>query len=404
MIWSNRWAGRSILYVVTLTGILTPLPLVALSQYNHPHADDYCAAVWADIWGLLGAQGYVYLNWSGRYFATLLRTTSPITFRWIAGYKVVTLFLLLLFPVSLYWLIDRALRTKPLETAALTSGVFTTFVFGMPSIASGFYWFSGAVTYVFSAILFMFLLGFLIQLYEGEGRTRPKVLACCFLLLAVVGSNETLMFIWGLFVGVTTMIQLVYRGVLDRFWVVLLFLSLTSCLIVLNAPGNDIRLATFAQGSIYPTDVKLIGSIGAAARSSMIRAFDQAWHWLFASPLWLFSLLVLPMAAVYSGDKVKSARSLYQVSLPLVVIVEAMLFTAAYFPSYLGDELCRIAHGERDFSLLFVGLALFPLAGRTEVSEVDTPHQGAGLGRPAAVSRGHDFSPGRAQQYWNRIP
>ena len=89
MTFSLARKGFSVLLLTAL------LPFGLLSFFNHPFMDDYYNAANARRLGLWAAQQDLYLQWSGRYFSSLLVTAAnPMHRDWYNGLRITPLLFL----------------------------------------------------------------------------------------------------------------------------------------------------------------------------------------------------------------------------------------------------------------------------------------------------------------------
>jgi len=77
------------------------VPFFLLALFTHPAADDFVYAAWAEDLGLVGVQQFWYVNWCGRYTATLVQTGFPLAVDMTRAYPLVPLALLAGWVVSL---------------------------------------------------------------------------------------------------------------------------------------------------------------------------------------------------------------------------------------------------------------------------------------------------------------
>lgn len=137
---------------LTLLGIL---PLLQLSFYNHPSADDYMYAtntyrVWNETHSLLQVlkeavvtSAEFYQNWQGLYTSAFILALQPAIFG--EGYYALTGFLMLgiLYAGNFYftdYVLHKRLQCSRLESFACGCIISFVMVQWMPSVVQGLYW------------------------------------------------------------------------------------------------------------------------------------------------------------------------------------------------------------------------------------------------------------------------
>ncbi len=246
-----------------------------------PSADDYAYAnlvLGQDFWK---SQLDSYIGWSSRYTATFFIT-------WLAGYHLqsywfipwVTICLLLFSFSFLYWTVFYSLKRKkdffifPLSFFALylSSSIAGH---GVGVINEGFFWLSGAITYQLGAVFYFLFIAFFIWMGRNKSKLLYGLLASFFLILSM-GSNETLML---LNVGTVIILLWFWRAHLQGGFFIISLITLVCFVIVLFAPGNNVRLAT-AQGHDF-----------FSALGICVEKLVETYFYAFINPaLWLFVL------------------------------------------------------------------------------------------------------------------
>lgn len=308
---------------LTLAVVLTTLvPYFVLSFFAYPSTDDFAYANHVLQHGVWGAQSHIYQTWSGRYVANLLLSLNPVAQKWIWGFPILPLLLLLGLWGSLYflcrqWSGKQISRSEGFFIASFLLSLVLSF---MQIPVQAFYWLAGSVTYTLPLILATFAAGLGLDLFR-DGELAPARWA--FLFLAgplIVGCNETIMLQWmtGLVV-VQIFFWLQYRrwplplGILTA-------LSLAGAVVVIKAPGNAVRTSHFADA--HRPFYALYRTVGASLEHLV----------QFLSPaLLLFSLLFIAWA-------IQNRERLAQLFAPQVpawiprAAFGMMLFTA-FFPA-----------------------------------------------------------------------
>ncbi|MBS1614727.1 MAG: hypothetical protein JST06_01260 [Bacteroidetes bacterium] len=247
-IFSTQWDGRFRLprllpALIIVFSCLLLLLLSTLFCYVHPSIlDDYENIAWL---GFLKRQGYLFLEWSGRYFSNAAVSLSPLRGHSLTDYRWVLLGVFLLFTVSFLTLLLALLRRfskapVPVRLATALAGI-VLFCNNIPSLQEGFFWYSSAMTYMLpvAAAFGMFSL-----LFYAEASASPSWFTRIFaLLLAIValGGNETL------YICLPIVFVLWWQArrradiVRQKFYFWLLLTTVLCLLISLLAPGNYVR-------------------------------------------------------------------------------------------------------------------------------------------------------------------
>ena len=160
------------LWSVIILAVLSALPLLWLSFYNHPSADDYMYAaetyrVWNEthsIWQVIKAavqtSAEFYENWQGLYVSAFVLALQPAVFG-EQFYALTGFFMFaILYGGNLFFchqVFYRQLGCRRLESTAYGCMLSFVMVQWMPSVVQGLYWFNGAMNYVlFFALLEVF--------------------------------------------------------------------------------------------------------------------------------------------------------------------------------------------------------------------------------------------------------
>jgi hypothetical protein len=231
---------------ILLLGILTIIPFILLSFYNHPSIDDFGVSAKTINLGFWKAQITWYMLWSGRYFANALIGLDPLVIHNLVLYRFIPPFLFVVLLLSLYHLGNKVF-TGLNKRGILTLSIlfFILFFYNMPDVAEGYYWFTGSVTYQFANILALFLLGFIIQLFETN-RTK-YLLASIVLTFMIIGSTETSMIYIDSILGIIFLFTSIQHKKIQYKLGILLICAGIFSFISITAPGNSVRSSTYMQ-------------------------------------------------------------------------------------------------------------------------------------------------------------
>lgn len=265
---STKTATAS-LALLTLASLAVILLFVALGQYAHPSADDFCMAegvqregLWAHLWNH-------YHEWSGRYSGNALYAIYPLLSGGLLyGYKFIALLLLLSLFTATAFFLARLFLTRMNDFTVVTSSLAFTavYVLGLRSPASSLYWMAGSLSYLSANILLLVMAGLMLQLadrqYAGK-RAGFTFAALAVVLVLAVGANETGMLMAAAAVTFMLLARLRKGWRLAWPWLALFAIAAICSAIVYFAPGNTVRESTFRYGHDLLRSIK--GSLGMGA-------------------------------------------------------------------------------------------------------------------------------------------
>lgn len=320
-------------------GLLASLiPYFILAFFSYPSTDDFAYATKVLDFGFWAGQFETYNTWSGRYFATLLLSFNPVAQKWIWGFPLLPIALLLGLWGSLWYALNSALQAAT-DAAAdnadndrrpsllskkqifwLATTLFSIFLSHIQTPVQAFYWMAGAVTYTVPLILVSFAVGLFFKLYRQGKLYFRHWLALLIFAPIIVGSNETIMLQWMALLSL--LLYFLFRkyrkvnlGLLGVF-----LLSFMGSLVVILAPGNKVRTSHFQDAhrpfyAIYRT-------IGACIEHSVQ---------FLSLPLILLSLVVLGWTL--QNREAVLARIPSRMPKWLIFGFFSTMMTSAFFPS-----------------------------------------------------------------------
>src|SRR5207253_2873138 len=83
-----------------------------LTFFCHPAYDDFCNTARALKMGIIESQVFVYNNFDGRFFAVAISNLNPLKFGNFAGYKAVSLLIILLTFLSIFAFLSALLKSN----------------------------------------------------------------------------------------------------------------------------------------------------------------------------------------------------------------------------------------------------------------------------------------------------
>ena len=265
------------------------LPFLILFFFNHPSADDWGLAENTKMRGFLEIQEHYYKNWTGKFFSNAVLSYNPLYFNSLTGYKMLTLFLLILFIYILYALIKQltknAISFK--ERLLITLSIIFLYLYKMPSLSQSFYWLTASVVYQLGLMMIMVFLLLYSKITDPQDTSSEKLLTflSVLLLIAVAGCSEMSMVTGVLMISLLVLSKIITEKKINSRLILYSFTTALSSYVLLSAPGNNVR------GSQYPDSHKLLPSV----ITTLSTMADYFISWILMSPLLFITLLIIPI-------------------------------------------------------------------------------------------------------------
>lgn len=255
----KKLSVRIIAAVLMLLFLLSLIPLLAISFYNRPAADDYSFGIltvhtWREtnsvFQTILTAFSQVkktYLDWQGTFSAIFLFALQPGVFG--EQYYFITTFLMLgifvigtfyfLYIVCTYYMKMEKSGWLIVSVCVLTLSIQLVF-----SARESFYWFNGGVYYTFYYSISLILFGIVLRIRDRKKKSVIQIMIAGLLAFFIGGGNYT--------TALVTAILLFFLAILFTYqknpskiavWIVL-GLLLIGLGISAAAPGNAVRAAS----------------------------------------------------------------------------------------------------------------------------------------------------------------
>lgn len=340
-----------IAYRMLLAGVLLSfIPLLFISKYNHMSADDYSYGLkthkaWEETHSIgetIKAAGEQvadsYESWQGTFTSIFLMALQPGVFG-EQYYWIGAVFLILLYGVSFY-IFGHVMLTKLLHAEKYQAGIVTLIMLllctqWLQAPVQAFYFYNAGVHYIFMFAMLLFALCLQVLLAAGTKKRAWCAAGGAVLGFLIGGGNYVTAFLY-LLLFITILSVSVLLQYKDREksrnigWQILpVLLFLCSFFISVIAPGN------FHRGDKFE-DVSPMKAIGLSFQYSM----EGCNIWMTLSIVCIF-LLLLPLVA----GMVK--KTSFSFPLPgLAVIYAYCLFAAMYAPTcyalgFPGAGRCR---------------------------------------------------------------
>jgi hypothetical protein len=314
------------LFLISL--LLLFIPYIYISQYASPVADDFIYAARGRENPLLGLLIHQYLGWSGRYCANILVFINPIAYNSFLIYKLVPVVLIVLIILSHLFFVASLMgkhqnRMQSVIIALLISGLF---LYQMPILSEGIYWYTGAVTYQLATVFVTFYISLLIRYTQGWLLFNSKVIhigLLTLLLIAGIGFNEVHLIALALFAGISLFVVMKKKLQHRTFFMYLFVITFVFSCMMFFAPGNENR------ASMAVSNHRFLYSL-ALSFAQVIRFFLD---WTSSIPLLIVSFLYYFLNRKLSENNPLFSVSFYVSPFYSTVMLFVVIFIAV-FPPY----------------------------------------------------------------------
>ena len=272
----NRLIGR--LYIGL--GVILLVPAVTnayVGWFSRYMADDYCTVGVLRVSGFTQSQVYWYTSWSGRFAFTFFVNVAELIGPGLVRFLPAAIILLWL--AALVFLIHRMLYTLGYQShtgivLSLAAVILLGTLWGAPNIYQSIYWQTGLLTYVVPLVLLSGYLGWLLLRRPRQqlGRAARAMIAVSGATAFVIGgfseTNLSLQMLALLLLLTISVYQVKKKSrVVDRWLIVAgLVGSLAAAIVIIAAPGNDVR-----QG-LMPTPSAPVEWLGRTASDVLLFA------------------------------------------------------------------------------------------------------------------------------------
>ena len=303
------------------------LPFLLLSFFNHPSSDDFCIASRVNAVGFLKTQVQTYKGSSGLYFGTALHGIQPLTFNWMVGYKIIPFLVIILFSFALFSFIKEftspAFTTR--ENLLMSLSLFALYLYGMPSVPEGFYWYTGMAAYQVGNILLLFFLIVIIRFCtpKRKGNRQKLFILAVLLIIAIVGLNLITTVLLSLLLLSLFVIRTARTKTVDWFFAALLLVAGIASTVVIVAPGFEVRSTT--AHSPYKHDIFF------ALSSSADLLGNNIYQWIVHTPLLLLTLLYIPYGGALANEQ-RGVRNFFSLHPIVALSLYGLFLIALFFP------------------------------------------------------------------------
>jgi len=318
-------------WLVFLSGSVALLPFLMLAAFNHPTDDDFCTYQLFHNRSSWEAFQYGYENFSGRYTYLLIFSQWDPLYQpnWIFFTRLWPLLTFIAFLVTLRVILSISLRSLAASDQWMLWTVLTVALLaGWPSVASSFYWFTGATVYTLALLCAGMSLVFLFISSQTSSLAKKAAtfIMAALLALVAVGSNEVLLTFLVSFVFLLVVWNKVESASFSFPAFFLLLVVLGGAAIALTAPGNFKRASDMLHRS-----TEFSYALKVAIKCTYLVILKTG-SWLTHVPLWLAALL---MGAITTGVKFswlapRTRLHLGILALASFIIMVSMAFLSCY--------------------------------------------------------------------------
>lgn len=312
--------------LLTIMYGISLIPIFMASVYDYPQSDDWTYSwrthvAWEDTHSILAVGSAVvetikdsYASWQGTFSSIALMSLQPAI--WGERFYALTPFIMIGMLTAGTLLFVRELFRKVPGTEWLSVSMLVLIVTVQRMICRpvAFYWYNGAVHYVFMYSVGLLLAACLIKIVR---RNRPGVMVCACILAVILGGGNLVTALSGAVGFMTVAIVLFLSGKRKKIWGVLLPMICYFLAFAVNiaAPGNWIR-----QDAVGVQDNPVMSIL----RSFYYGIEFPAMRWMDWTVL-LLVLFLIPLAWKLAG------KTKFSFPMPLLVMVYSYCFVSSMF-------------------------------------------------------------------------
>lgn len=223
--------------IIGIVCLLILLSYVLVGFYSFPAGDDFDYACLGRKSNFVETVLNERIRWNGRYFSNFLVIGSPLNSGGIPLYQWMPAILIAFTFLGSLTFFKLVLNQKALLYSLVTSVICFSI---MPDITEGFYWYTGAVSYIPAGSLFLVALGTLYNYWHSQ-KTVYLIITFLFMFIAS-GFNEIIPILG------SASFALIWIFNPKRWDIGLLTLfQIGLFYYVISAPGNSVRDSFFTE-------------------------------------------------------------------------------------------------------------------------------------------------------------
>ncbi len=212
-----------------------------LSQYIFPSGDDFTYALkGSTTTNFLQSLHAEWLHWNGRYISNVLVLINPIRPNDFFLYRLTPPLLLVGF-IFTHWISIKILfSTSRIQAFFCATGLLALYLNVIPEIGEGIYWYTSAVTYFLTLLIFPL---YLLSLHKREGSKSKNIWILILIVtqFLMTGLNEIVL------IFLILIHSFYYFNNKSTVRLALLASQLVFASVVIFAPGNAVRSSYFSN-------------------------------------------------------------------------------------------------------------------------------------------------------------
>lgn len=257
----QKWiTPKTTAVLLTVVYVISLIPLLWIAWYNYPSADDYsigsqCHQVWISshsviqvLWAGVVRATDDWLDWMGYFTSNFLMAIPPSTFG-ERFYVLTTWIMLGMLSLSTMYLLHgifvKVLKGDKYVSISISAIMLFITVQCMVGRTEAFYWYSGAVNYIFVHSMSLFFYGLLIGCVYDKGKKRIwDLTAGAFLGFFTGGGNQmTALNVAVVLLVIIGILCLLKKWKTYKYLLIPMGMFYLGFVLNVAAPGNWIRAA-----------------------------------------------------------------------------------------------------------------------------------------------------------------
>lgn len=225
-------------------------PLLILSVFNQPSADDFCYAMSGQNSTYFENQVKLFTTINGRYTTSAILSTPIFLSCNFLLYKFMPVIVLIALILALKYLVSVLFgRNKIRDSFLLVAVCLSIYIIQMPSIAQGLYWMSAVVSYQLSCILLLVFSALMVKLLYQP--TRMYLFFSILLAILIIGTNEISMLMIDFLVSVIFFHTIYKTKLINKSLLIMLIVVFCASIFVLMSKGNHVRGETLPNTQMF---------------------------------------------------------------------------------------------------------------------------------------------------------
>jgi len=320
----EKYIIRTTLIIILFLFIVTLLPIFKVGTYNHPFGDDYAfgrithdaLTQGKNIFGAIWETIKIYYNgWQGTYSGVAMMTLTPHIFG-EQFYAITPVFMICMLTIGTYLVLNTFLGKKygieKEKIIIITAVMLFLSIQFVPDPLQTYYWWNGSVLYTFFHCMCLISLERLIKFDISNSKYKIIIFVELILLAIFIGGgNYVSALLNALICGMYFMYKLIFNRKNVIYYLIISITSITSLLVSILAPGNQVRQAQEAKSTVFEA---VYNSIVYAAGD--IKRFTT---------IFLIISIILIIPLIYSIVK----KINYSFKYPLICIIFSFFLFAA---------------------------------------------------------------------------